>query len=447
MTILNPITISSVSKPIIGEIRIIGDKSVSFRSLFFAAMTDKLVKIKGLNNGDDIKKTVKAFQDLGVEIELNGDNCKIRGTQGILKNPHADLDLGGSATAARLFMGLLSTQNFASRIHGNDTLNKRSMNRVTNLLQKIGANIELNDECRLPATIKPGSIRASNIEVQYPSAQIQTSLILALLMADGESTIKYSSLIRDHTEKMMQDFKLKISLLDDSNTKKTMSFFGQQYHNHKNEAISEQEIEYQIFGDPSMTAYFVVGAIIVPGSDLLIRDIYIQANRTGYLEILKNMGADIEILNIRKIHNEEVADIRVRYSKLKAIEIRSDIAPRMIDEYPIIAVAASFAKGKTIMRGVEELKAKESNRMLSISQCLGKLGVHFDLTYDSMSIIGLDEAPEGGTDINSFGDHRIVMSFAILGLMANKPITINDISSINATFPNFFETLKTRVLD
>jgi 3-phosphoshikimate 1-carboxyvinyltransferase len=428
-----PITIAPSIKALTGEMKIIGDKSVSFRSLFFALLTNGYVKIHGLNDGDDIKKTITALQNLGVELEFDKEFCTIYGTNGTLQQPNAELDLGGSATSARFFMGLLSAQSFSSSIHGNETLNKRPMNRIADLLRAIGAKIDLQDNCRLPASIYPSTIKPSNINIQYPSAQIQTSLALALLLTDGESKICYSSSIRDHSEKMMQNFGFNIDLSQDLESNKILTFRGKQ------KIISN--VEYKIFGDPSMAAYFVVAAILIPGSDLLIKDIYIQPNRTGYLEILKNMGADIEIMNRRMIHNEEVGDIRVRHSKLTAVEIPAHISPRMIDEYPIIAVAASFAKGKTVMHGLAELKAKESNRMLSISQCLGKLDIHFDLTYDSMSIIGSNSIPYGGISINSFGDHRIVMSFAILALMAKKPITINDTSSINATFPSFFSLL------
>jgi 3-phosphoshikimate 1-carboxyvinyltransferase len=430
-----PIIVISATKALTGELRVIGDKSVSFRALFFSLMTSGYVKINGLNDGNDIKKTINAFQELSVECEINNRFCTIYGTQAILENRFhviPNLDLGGSATSARFMLGLLSTQNFISSIHGNESLNKRPMVRLTNLLSNIGANIDLSNNC-LPAIIKPSKIKASDIKIKYPSAQVQTSMILALLNTDGESSISYSPFIRDHSVKIMQNFGFKIELTEDSESNKLLRFSG------KKEVVSN--LEYQIFGDPSMAAYFVVAAILVPDSDLLIKDIYIQPNRIGYLEVLKNMGADIEILNIRNIHNEEIGDIRIRHSQLEGVEIPADMAPTMIDEYPILSVAASFAKGKTIMHGLSELKTKESNRMLSISQALGKVGIHFDLTYDSITIFGTDEVPEGGTSINSFSDHRIVMSFAIFALMTRKPVTISDISSISATFPQFFDLL------
>jgi 3-phosphoshikimate 1-carboxyvinyltransferase len=426
----NSVSVSRATKPLIGEMRIVGDKSVSFRSLFFSVMTSANVGIIGLNDGDDIKKTINAFEKLGVEFEFNEGDIIIQGRAASLKQSDIALNLGGSATSARFMLGLLSGQHFSSSIYGNESLNKRPMSRLTDLLNDIGADINLSGNS-LPATINSGRLRPSKIDIKYPSAQIQTSLILALLNAEGESELSYSSSIRDHTEKMMQNFGFKFDLIHGSN--KIIRFSGQQ------KIVGD--LDYNICGDPSMAAYFIVAAILVPGSDLLLKDIYIQPNRIGYIEVLKNMCADIEIQNIRNIHNEEVADIRVRHSLLSAVEISAEMAPRMIDEYPIIAVAASFANGKTIMHGLAELKIKESDRINSILISLSKLGIACHHDGDSMMIIGSRDIPEGGVSIDSFGDHRIVMSFAIFGLMTKKDVIISDISPINATFPSFFESL------
>ena len=431
---MNPVTIYPLKKSIRGDIvKLVGDKSVSFRALLFPILfSDGYINIAHLNNGEDIKKTIIALKNLGVKIEQSEERIRVYAARGKLLPYDSVIEVGGSATAARILMGILSAQDFESELHGNMTLNKRSMLQIVKELEKIGANILLSEHNTLPALIKPGVIRNRDSKIKAPSAQIQTALICASLMSEGYSSVEYSRFLRDHTEKMLQSFGFEFSLKHEGQFSK-IEFYGKQN--------IVQRLNYQIFNDPSMAAYFIVAAILVPGSDLTLRDVYVQKNRTGYIEILQQMGAKIEFSNLRIVHNEEIADIRVKHSILNGVDIPAEIAPAMIDEYPIIAVAASFAQGTTIMRGVGELKNKESNRILSIAQALGKLGVHFDIAEDYMAIIGANQKFEGGVLINSFGDHRIVMSFAIFALMTEKPIIISDISSINATFPNFFDIL------
>lgn len=427
--------IKSINKPLKGEIEVIGDKSVSFRSIFFAVMLKGDSKISGINYGSDITQCINALRNLGITIsKISRDTIKIIGNNANFIAPTKPLDIGSSATCLRILMSMLVTKKFKTTFIGSSSLSRRSMKRIIDILKNFGCEI-IAPTNSLPITISGGIVNPFEIKLEAPSAQIQTALIMLALKSKKICKITYSAFIRDHTEKMLKAIGFDFSLKNNEDNTKTIS-------------IKEQNhltgVNYKIYGDPSMAAYFVVAALIIPESDLIIKNIYVQKNRTGYIDILKKMGGDIELENKRIINNEEVADIKVRYSKLKGINIPAYLSPTMIDEYPILSVAASFASGSTIMNGLNELKAKESNRILSISQALGKLGIHFNIDYDSLEIIGNDNDFIKYDDviINCFQDHRIVMSFIIFALASKGTIVMNNISYIKCTFPNFIDILK-----
>ncbi len=383
--------------------------------------------IRNLCKGEDNLRTLVAFQKMGITIGEEKEGVVVEGKGGFLSEPSDIIDAGNSGTAARLLTGLLSGQEFFSVITGDDSLRKRPMRRVVDPLRMMGATIlGRGDGNFAPLGIYGKRLRAISHSLPIPSAQVKSSLLLAGLYAEGVTKIEEPSLSRDHTERML------LSLGADLKREgKKVSICGFQ-------ELTAQEI--QIPGDISSAAFLMVAALITPHSEILIRDVGINPTRSGIIEILTKMGAKIQIENQRDVGKEPMADIRVGSSQLKGTKIDGDMIPRIIDEIPVLAVAASLAEGETLVRGAGEVRFKETDRLRTMSTELSKMGVRIEEFQDGMLIRG----GEGlrGNKVESYGDHRVAMSLLVAGLRAKGETEVLDTACIETSFPNFMETLK-----
>ncbi len=414
------------STAIKGEITLPGDKSISHRSVIFGSLADGVTNVEGFLKSEDTFSTIKAFEAMGADISWQGEILRIEGV-GLhgLKEPKGIIDAGNSGTTSRLLMGLLSGQNFSSTITGDKYLRKRPMGRVINPLREMGANIEATDDSKLPLTIHGIKLKGISYKMPVASAQVKSAILLAGLYAEGQTEVIELSPTRDHTEKMMQYLGVDLSIDSNSiNISKSGGF---------------KAMDITVPSDFSTTAYFIVAALINPGSEILIKNVGVNPYRIGALEILLSMGADIELINNRELNGEPVADIVARSSLLKGIEIGGDTIPKAIDELPIIAVAACFAEGTTVIKNAEELRVKETDRIATTVSELRKLGANIEETEDGMILEGTGELV--GAECSSCGDHRIAMSVAIAATRAEGETVIEDSGAAAVSFPKFFEKL------
>jgi 3-phosphoshikimate 1-carboxyvinyltransferase len=417
-----------------GTITVPGDKSISHRALMIGALAVGETTITGLLEGEDVLATAGAMQQLGAEINQQGGVWHIfgRGIGGIIE-PASVLDLGNSGTAARLLMGVLASHDITATMSGDASLSSRPMERVMEPLRHIGAEFTARSGGRLPITvIGTGDALPGEETLKVASAQVKSAILLAGLNAAGTTIVIEPRPSRDHTEKMLAYFGAALTTEENADGSRKISLVGQP-------EITGQDII--VPGDISSAAFPIVAALITPGSDMTIENIGINPLRAGLLDSLKDMGADIEILNSRDNTGEPVADIQVRYSTLKGAIIPASRAPSMIDEYPILSVAAALAEGTSIFEGVGELRVKESDRLDAMAEGLKDCGIETETTKDSLTIHGLNGAPNGGVTIASRLDHRIAMSYLILGLASKNPITIDDGSPIETSFPGFIELM------
>lgn len=419
---------SHKSKKITGVIEVPGDKSISHRALIISSMAIGRSRISGLLEGEDVINTAKSLRKLGVNIEKSGDDYLVDGVGiGGFHEPDDFLDMGNSGTGARLLMGLVASYNFTSFFTGDHSLRKRPMARVATPLEKIGATIISRDGCVMPlAVVGAKNPIPINYTLPVPSAQVKSAILLAALNIPGITTIIEHEKTRDHTELMLKNFGAKLNISGDK-----IEIMGQP------ELIAKDII---VPGDPSSAAFMVVAAIITEDSEITIKNVCVNPERMGLYITLKEMGADIEFINERELSGEKIADIRARSSKLKGITIPAKRAPSMIDEYLVMAVAASSANGETIMQNLAELRVKESNRLQAIYDGMKSCGVDIKMQEDELVIKGGEV--NGGALIETKLDHRIAMSFLVLGLVAINPITIDDISAIATSFPNFVELME-----
>ncbi len=408
-----------------GELRIPGDKSISHRCIMLGALANGTTQVEGFLEGEDSLATLKAFRAMGVSIDdpqagkLSVTGVGLHGLQA----PNAPLDLGNSGTSMRLMAGLLAAQAFDSELTGDSSLQRRPMARVTEPLQQMGAQIGSREGGLPPLLIKGGAkLQAIDYVLPVASAQIKSCLLLAGLYADGTTRVTEPAPTRDHSERMLQAFSYPVSRAGD-----TISVTG---------GATLEATTLKVPADISSAAFFIVAASIAPGSDITLTDVGINPTRTGILHILRLMGADIEILNKREFGAEPVADLRVRYAPLRGIDIPVEYVPLAIDEFPAIFIAAAVATGRTLLTGAEELRVKESDRIAAMATGLHILGVDATPRPDGIEI-------EGGTlgagTIDSLGDHRIAMSFAVAGLVAQGPISIDDCANVATSFPGFVE--------
>jgi 3-phosphoshikimate 1-carboxyvinyltransferase len=417
-----------------GELRVPGDKSISHRSIMLGSLADGITHVTGFLEAEDALATLQAFRDMGVAIE-GPENGSVTihgvGKHG-LKAPEGDLYLGNSGTSMRLLTGLLAGQAFDSVLTGDKSLSGRPMKRVTVPLAEMGADIKTSEQGTAPLRIfgRAGQLKGIDYTMPMASAQVKSCLLLAGMYAQGETSVTEPAPTRDHTERMLAGFTYPVKRQGD---KVTITADGQ---------LKATDID--VPSDISSAAFFLVGASIAPGSDLLLKHVGINPTRTGIIDILRLMGANIEVLNQREVGGELVADLHVVYSPLKGIDIPEVLVPLAIDEFPVLFVAAACAEGQTRLTGAEELRVKESDRIQVMADGLIKLGVNAVPTTDGMVING---GEFGGGEIISHGDHRIAMSFAIAALRATAPITIHDCENVNTSFPGFRELAKFVGLD
>ncbi len=419
--------ISKPSHALRGEITVPGDKSISHRSIIFSALAKGMTVINGFLDGEDCLATIRAFQAMGVKIE--GPNKQRVVIYGVgkhgLRNPNQVIDCGNSGTSMRLLAGLLAAQNFDSELTGDESLLKRPMRRVSQPLTLMGADISTT-EGQPPIRIKGGK-KLKGIHYLMPevSAQVKSCILLAGLYAEGETSITETGISRNHTELMLGSFSYPVQ-----QTEQTITI----------DSCSEcHATEIFIPGDISSAAFFIVAATIIPDSDILIHNVGVNVTRTGIIHILQEMGADIVLLNQRLQGKEWVADLQVKYAPLTGININPAWVPLAIDEFPIIFIAAACAQGKTILHGASELRFKESDRIAVMVDGLKQLGIHAQALDDGAIIEG--GMIQGGS-VDSSGDHRIAMSFAIAGAVATGPVVIKNCLNVATSFPSFIETAR-----
>lgn len=429
----NNIFVKKYRSALKGNINIAADKSISHRSLIFSALANGKNIISNLLESEDVLNTAKALEQMGVDIRKKDHGIYEVIGSGVagLTEPEDVLNLGNSGTGARLLMGLVTPFNFKSFFTGDKSLRSRPMRRIFDPMGEIGAKITARQTNQLPAVIE-GTNEAIAINYTMPkaSAQIKSSILLAALNIIGKTTIIEPNLCRDHTEIMMKYFGLDIIIENLTEGGHKISYQGGQEFSAKDILIPN---------DISSAAFFIVAALIIPNSKITLENIGLNKLRDGIIETLLEMGADIEITNNRESGGELVADIQARHSQLKAINIPADRVARMIDEYPIIAIAAAHAKGVTRMCNLSELKVKESNRLLAIYENIIKCGIDAKMGEDDLEIIGGMEKLDNIPKITTYHDHRIAMSFFILGLTMENGLEIDDTSMINTSFPKFLE--------
>ena len=421
-----------------GTVRIPGDKSISHRSFMFGGLASGETRITGLLEGEDVINTGKAMQAMGAKIEKVGAEWIIQGTgNGALLAPEAPLDFGNAGTGCRLTMGLVAAYDFETIFVGDASLSKRPMGRVLAPLREMGVQVTAAEGDRLPVTLRgPATPNPITYRVPMASAQVKSAVLLAGLNTPGTTTVIEPVMTRDHTEKMLQGFGADLTVETDADGVRTIRLQGRG-------RLTGQVID--VPGDPSSTAFPLVAALLVPGSEVTIENVLINPTRTGLILTLQEMGADIEVLNPRLAGGEDVADLRVRHSQLKGVTVPAERAPSMIDEYPVLAVAAAFAEGTTTMLGLEELRVKESDRLSATAAGLKLNGVDCDEGKDTLTVRG---RPGGKGYGNAAGgavathlDHRIAMSFLVLGLVSEHPVTVDDAGIIATSFPEFMDLM------
>ena len=407
-----------------GSIRVPGDKSISHRSIILSSIAEGTSHISGFLQGEDSLNTLNAFRTMGVSIERNADRVSVKGV-GLhgLSKPENDLDMGNAGTAMRLLLGLLAGQAFDTTLTGDESLSKRPMNRVIEPLRAMNARIDSQPGGMAPLEVHAQSqLRAIDYRMPIASAQVKSCLLLASLYVEGKSTISEPAPTRDHTERMLRGFGCRV----DTNGS-NISIKGGQH-------LKACDIE--VPADISSAAFFLVAASIAPDSEITLQHVGINPTRTGVIEILKLMGANITLLNERDIGGEPVADIRVRSAALNGIKIPEALVPLAIDEFPVLFIAAACAKGETILTGAKELRVKESDRIQVMADGLVTLGVDVEPTADGIRIQG---GPMGGGMVESHGDHRIAMAFSVASLRANESISIMNCANVNTSFPGFVD--------
>ena len=426
-----PLT-SRPSGPLSGDkVRVPGDKSISHRALMLGGIAMGESEIHGLLEGEDVLRTAAAMQLLGAEVAHGPDGIwRVRGRGvGGLVEPEDVLDLGNSGTSARLLLGLLASHPLTACLTGDASLRRRPMARVIAPLSEIGARFMTREGGRLPLAIL-GTPEPLPIRYRLPvaSAQVKSAVLLAALNTPGDTTVIEPEPTRDHTELMLRHFGARLAVARDSEGARITTLQGQP-------ELAGCRI--RVPADPSSAAFLAVAALLRPGSRLVLEGVGLNPHRIGLYESLREMGADIAIDNAREEAGEPVGDLVVRASALTGAEIPAARAPSMIDEYPILAVAAAFAKGRTVMHGLAELRVKESDRLAAIAAGLAKCGVTVEAGADRLTVEGTGRPPKGGATITTELDHRIAMAFLVLGIGAEAPVTIDDAGPIETSFPGF----------
>lgn len=415
---------------LIGEIKVPGDKSISHRSIMLGSIAEGQTKVRGILLSEDTLRTIDCFKAMGVEIEVDERDNKAS-VQGVglygLKKPIKPLDCQNSGTTMRLISGILLGQKFSTTVYGDNSLNNRPMNRIINPLRLMGGNISGKEDKFPPLNINPtGELHGIDYTLPVPSAQVKSAILLASLYSNSVTNIKEEKTTRDHTERMLDYFGANIEY-----TSKDVCLKG-------NSELKAKDIF--VPGDISSAAFFIVGASILEGSSIVIKEVGLNPSRTGIIKVLKSMGASIEIYNQRTLNNEIFGDIKVVYQALSGINLEGDIIGTLIDEIPIIAVAAAFAHGKTTIRNAEELKHKETDRIKAIAMELRKMGCNIEELEDGLIIHGDQKLK--GCILNSHNDHRIAMALTIAALNSSGNSRIANSNCVNISYPNFYSDLE-----
>jgi len=411
-----------------------GDKSISHRIIILAGQAIGKSVIKNLLEGEDVINTLKAMKLLGVKIKKKKKIYVIYGLPpGGLMQPNKTIDFGNSGTGIRLISGLVSSNNINVNLVGDSSLSKRPMKRVTEHLSKIGANIKLKKNIYPPIRVEgTGSAVPLSFNISIPSAQIKSAIMLSALNTNGIVKVKEFKSTRDHTENMLKSMGYNIKVKEN-----TVHRFIEMRNNK-----DLKRINYKVPGDPSSAAFFITAACLKNGSKLIVKDILLNKTRMGFIKTLKSMGGDIRIINKRKKHFEFIADLKIEQKKnLNSTILEASEIPQQIDEIPILSIAASFAEGLSIFKGLNELTVKESNRLLLIQQNLKKIGVKSKIKNNDLYIYGNHDLKKGGATIKHDSDHRILMSFFIANMICKKNNIIKDKSCVKTSYPTFFKDI------
>lgn len=412
-----------------------GDKSISHRSLILGAVASGETRVTGLLESEDVLNTKNAMQALGSKITKSGDEWRISGMgNGALLEPEAPLDFGNSGTGIRLTMGLVAPYDFPVSFVGDASLSGRPMGRVLKPLRGIGLQVDCpsNDDTLPLTTHGPAAAAPIEYTVPVPSAQVKSAILLAALNIPGTTTVIEPVATRDHTERMLAGFGADIEVDEREDGSRIINVSGQK-------DLKPQNIT--VPGDPSSAGFPIAAALIVPGSDVTIRDVLLNETRTGLLQTLMEMGADISIEKKRLSGGEDIGDVRVRHSALKGVEVPAARAPSMIDEYPVLATIAAFAQGETKMLGLEELRVKESDRLAATVAGLRLNHVDCEEGDNWLLVRGGGPSVPGGGKVTTHLDHRIAMSFLVMGLASQKPVEVDDANTINTSFPEFIDLM------
>jgi len=411
-----------------GELTMPGDKSIAHRAVIFASVGEGPSRIFNLSGGEDNLRTVRAFKKLGVKIREEAGTLHVEGEgwEGVSITGEV-IDCGNSGTTMRLLSGVLAGRPIVATLDGDASLRQRPMDRIIEPLSRMGAQVISRNQGKAPLRIQGAPLRGIHYRSPVASAQVKSAILLAGLQAEGPTIIEEPQKSRDHTEIMARAFGAKVETEG-----KVVSIPGHQ-------RLSGTDI--RVPGDLSSAAFFLVAAAIVPGSDIVIRDVGCNPTRSGVIEVLKRMGAAIELLNLRQEKGEPVADLRATFhGRLKGVDIGPELVAETIDEYPILTVAAAVAEGTTTISGAEELRYKESDRIATMSEELKKLGVRVEERKDGMTIVGRERL-DGGR-LKSYGDHRVAMALAVGGFLSREGVEIDDAACANISFPGFFDLLE-----
>jgi 3-phosphoshikimate 1-carboxyvinyltransferase len=417
------------TRALAGTIRVPGDKSISHRALILGALATGRTRITGLLESEDVLATAKAVMALGAHIRNVNGSVEVTG-QGVggLQAPMEDLDFGNSGTGSRLMLGVVAGHDIEARFTGDASLCRRPMARVLKPLQRMGLSLDDDERTTLPLTIR-GTPDLVPIVYESPiaSAQVKSAVLLAGLHAPGRTTVIEPLASRDHTERMLTHFGAEISVKDEDDGRRAVTVRGDAELGGASIAIP---------GDPSSAAFAIAASLICEGSDIVLEGVLMNPTRAGFIETVREMGGDVELLDLRLQGGEPVADLRVRAGGLIAANVPPERAPSMIDEYPVLAVLAAFAQGETRLRDLAELREKESDRLAATAAGLLACGVETSIEGDNLIIMGEGNVPGGGV-VETHMDHRIAMAFLTLGLGAGQPVTVDDVGMIATSFPAF----------
>ncbi len=416
--------------PLRGRVRAPGDKSISHRALILGALAEGETEIEGLLEGDDVIATAEAMAQFGATVTRSGDGLWRVAGHGGFSAPETVIDCGNSGTGARLILGAAAGFPLVAIFTGDRSLRSRPMLRVLRPLSQMGASYLCRDGGRLPLALKGGSLSALSYRLPEPSAQVKSAVLLAGLHADGVTEVIEPEATRDHTERMLRAFGGEIDVADAADGRHIRLAGGQRLLGAR----------VRVPGDPSSAAFPLVAALVTQGSEVTVEGVLLNPLRTGLLATLREMGAELAIANEREEGGERVGDVTARHSALKGVEVPAARAPSMIDEYPVLATAAAFAEGPTVMRGIGELRVKESDRIAMMAEGLAACGVGVDEEPEGLIVAGTARANHrvaGGGLVRTHGDHRIAMSFLVLGLGAEKPVAVDEPGMIATSFPGF----------